>query len=602
MNTMAEVWSFNTTVRNPERMERLLRNLSDIEGTEFNLDGQEKFFAQQIKKRNYRPTKATLISDHLINAVYGEGLADDLDEEIVEEILEKYRESDVDGSGRGRTSAGILNRFGLCRALQSHGPVVITQLGKRWLAGEIDDEELFTKFFLKWQYPNPLESGYGEFNIKPFIAVIRLIDSLNKEWKHLGNKPVGISKQEYQLFVPALKIESDIDVSVKGIIDFRRKKSALSGKKRAEYIAEYSRQRIIKIFGNTNEEGLRKHNGALRDYTDSSIRYFRVSGLLAFRGGGHYIDIASDRIVEVRSILNSVKVTATNFETAEEYLNYLNDASYNLPWENEKDLLNISSKLKSILENEKPTPKIEAWVKESQNEPLVKQVKILQETVNETRIEKLRLLKHDVEALDEAIKKLSTIFSNKYETVTTRPSLDFEWFVSRSLMVLNDAIKIEPSFKIGDDGLPTGFRGNVSDIECEYKSFGLTMEVTLLTGRDQWVAEGQPVQRHLRDFEDKLPENKTGYCIFVAPYIHRDTLNTFWMSNKFGYEGTRQNILPLNLEQFIKFLKISRKKILHSELDHSDILKFLESICFEIDKYNDVYAWKDNFTSLIDKW
>jgi len=41
--------------------------------------------------------------------------------------------------------------------------------------------------------------------------------------------------------------------------------------------------------------------------------------------------------------------------------------------------------------------------------------------------------------------------------------------------------------------------------------------------------------RHLRDFEDTNADKKA-YCLFVAPKIHRDTLNTFWMAIKYEYE------------------------------------------------------------------
>jgi hypothetical protein len=37
--------------------------------------------------------------------------------------------------------------------------------------------------------------------------------------------------------------------------------------------------------------------------------------------------------------------------------------------------------------------------------------------------------------------------------------------------------------------------------------------------------------RHLRDFEEKT--KKESYCLFIAPQIHQDTLETYWISVKF---------------------------------------------------------------------
>jgi hypothetical protein len=599
---MANVWSFNTTVRNPERMETMLRVLSEMEGIDFNASGQEQFFGLLIKKRLYTPTRGKLGDSSLINAVYG-GSHDDLDANIVEDILSKYRSGSVDGAGRGRTAAGILNRFGLCVALQSKGPVVITSVGKKWLNNEIDDEELFTKFFLKWQYPNQIESGYRDCNIKPFPAVLSLIRRVNEEWERLGNNPVGLEKDEYRLFAPALKNESNIESYTAQIISYRSKKKILSNKERSDFINDYARQRAIGIYGLSNETNLRKQIADLKDYSDSSIRYFRVSGLIALRGGGTHIDIAHDKSVEADSILKTMNLSAKEFQSYEEYLGYLNDLSQPaLPWENEEDLTRISSKLTSMLVSEAKEAKIEISTANLEQQPLAKRVIALHERINDVRIEKLRGLRHNIEVLDESIAKLSSITDRNYETLTSRPSLDFEWYTSRALMVLNDAIRIDPSFKVGDDGIPTGFRGNTSDIECEYETFGLTVEVTLLLGRDQWVAEGQPVMRHLRDFEDKLSENKGKYCLFVSPFIHRDTLNTFWTNNKHGYEGVRQNIIPLKLDQFIEFLRLSRAKIINGDLSHKTIESLLLRFSLSMDKYDDSRMWTEEFTELIATW
>lgn len=597
---MAEVWSFNTTVRNPERMEALLRILAEMEGATFDSSGQEQFFGLQIKKRFYKPTRGTL-GEELASEVYDSDQNEDLSDDVVSRILERYRGS-VDSAGRGRTSVAVLNRFGLSIALQSHGPVSITPLGKKWLSGEIDDEELFTRFLLRWQYPNPIEAGYSGFDIKPFIAVLHLIREVNNRWQSLGNDPVGLSKEEYRLFALSLQTQNDIHGAVEQIIEFRNRSKSMSGRERTDFINSFTRQRVISIFGYTSEETLRKHTGNLKDYADSSLRYFRISGLIALRGSGRYVDIAADKKAEVDSIINTLSLSSVDFNTAEDYLAYLGDLSYDLPWQNEADMRNISENLTSVLESEAEETAITFDTTELENKTLPQQVTLLKDKINEVRIEKLRLLRHDLNALDEAIDKLSNITNSRYETVTARPSLDFEWFASRALMVLNDAIRIDPSYKVGDDGLPTGFRGNTSDIECEYESFGLTVEVTLLNGRDQWYAEGQPVMRHLRDFEDQLAGEKEAFCIFVAPYIHRDTLNQFWTSNKYEFEGRRQKIIPMTVGEFVEFLRKSRDMIELGTLDHTALNNLLSTIIEKVDTQSDSLQWQGSIKEVVASW
>ena len=166
---MSKVWSFNTTVRNPERVQNFLRTLKELEGKVFDEGVQAEFFALQIKRRLYKPEKATLKSPELIRAIYDN--ADDIPDEVIDRVISLYdKKKDADAAMRGRTTAGILNRFGLCIALKSKGAIVITPLGNKYINNEIDEQDVFFRFLLKWQYPNPIESGYQDFNIKPFIS------------------------------------------------------------------------------------------------------------------------------------------------------------------------------------------------------------------------------------------------------------------------------------------------------------------------------------------------------------------------------------------------------------------------------------------------
>jgi hypothetical protein len=596
---MAKVWSFNTTIRNPERVEALLRILSEMEGVTFDEQGQEKFFGLQIKKRFYVPTRATL-GEELASAVYDSDQTEDLDENTVKRILARYT-GDVNAAARGRTAVAVLNRFGLCIALQSHGPVVITPLGRKWLSGEIDDEQLFTRFLLRWQYPNPIEDGYAGFDIKPFVAVINLISGVNKKISEYGNEPVGLSMDEYRLFALSLKTSSDINRAVSEILNSRQRAKSLSGRDRADFVNNFFRSKVISIFGYTNEDNLRKQIANLKDYADSSLRYFRITGLISVRGNGHYVDIAADKSAEAKSVIDTVSLPATHFSTEEDYLNYLGDLSGDLPWQNEVDMRKISENLSFVLKTEAREANVAVDKVSISGESVAIQIEFLQKKLNDVRLHKLRSLRHNVDALDEAIAKLSTITNPHYEVVTTRPSLDLEWFVSRALLVLNDALSIQPSFKIGDDGLPTGFRSKISDIECVYDTFGLTVEVTLEAGRNQWYAEGQPVMRHLRDFEDKLGEKKAS-CIFIAPCIHRDTLNQYWTSNKYEYEGERQVIIPLTISEFVEFLKKSLEKIYAGTLDHSTIRNFINGVAATVDEYTSSAEWRDNIKSLVETW
>lgn len=599
---MLKVWSFNTTVREPGRMTNFLNVLSEIEGTQFDHDGQEKYFGLLIKKRLYKPTKLKLVDPLLIQAVHDTTLVDDLDESVVEKILMLYRGQRVDGAGRGRTAAGILNRFGLCVALQSKGAVVITELGKKWLNGDISDENLFTKFFLKWQYPNPIESGYEDFNIKPFIGVILLIKRVNDLCRNMGLRSVGISRDEWLLYVPSLIKVSQIDEYANAILDYRSKMKQLQGHKRAKLKENYHKNRAVVIFGPNRD--IQKDLNKLRDYTDSSIRYFRVSGLVSLRGSGTHIDLAKDGRVEADAVASTLSPEARHFINYQEYFNYLSDInSLNLPWENETDLQKIVVQLSKLVREESGLEQdvIDPFLLSIRSLTLKKQIDSLRIELNNIRVGKLRGLKHDLRELNICIDKLNEITGRNYSTLTSRPSLDLEWFISRAFMVLNDAVEIRPSFTVGDDGIPLGFSPGVSDLECSYDTFAMTVEVTMERGRDQSFTEGQPVPRHLRDFEKNIVDLQT-YCLFIAPQIHRDTMNTFWICNKYGYEGRRQNIVPFSLAQFLEILSVARKKIEAGVFDHKNLSELLRAIIMDINKFENSIDWLNSFPAHIQNW
>ena len=51
----------------------------------------------------------------------------------------------------------------------------------------------------------------------------------------------------------------------------------------------------------------------LKDYTDNTIRYFRLTRLIYIRGGGYYIDLEPRRMVEIEALLNTYDGSAEEF-------------------------------------------------------------------------------------------------------------------------------------------------------------------------------------------------------------------------------------------------------------------------------------------------
>jgi hypothetical protein len=202
-----------------------------------------------------------------------------------------------------------------------------------------------------------------------------------------------------------------------------------------------------------------------------------------------------------------------------------------------------------------------------------------------------------IERIESYIEDLENIFNFE-----DRPIL-LEKLSTLGLHALNDALKIQPNYPVGDDNEPTFTApANTPDIECFYEKFNAICEVTMLNGRDQWYNEGQPVMRHLRDFEQKNGD-KPSYCLFIAPKLHRDTMNTFWTAIKYEYEGRPQKIIPLSINQFVSVLKVLvRMKAQKRFLQHTEISRLYDEILESSKSFNDSSEWLQNIPTAISKW
>jgi hypothetical protein len=124
----------------------------------------------------------------------------------------------------------------------------------------------------------------------------------------------------------------------------------------------------------------------------------------------------------------------------------------------------------------------------------------------------------------------------------------------------------------------------------------------MLTGRNQWYNEGQPVMRHLRDFENKY-QDKKAYCLFVAPKLHRDTINTFWTAIKYEYEGQKQRIIPLSINIFVELLIILVEIKQNGKfLKHNELFSLYDEILEASKNLSDSTEWIKNIPNTIISW
>lgn len=208
--------------------------------------------------------------------------------------------------------------------------------------------------------------------------------------------------------------------------------------------------------------------------------------------------------------------------------------------------------------------------------------------------ETLKYMYEDNERIDEARNALKNI-----SKLGMKPSVALEKWTNIAMNIIDDAELIKPNAPLGDDNEPTFTApSKVPDIECFYDTFNAICEVTMLTGRDQWFNEGQPVMRHLREFENTHTD-RPNYCLFIAPRLHDDTINTFWISVKYEYQGKSQKIIPLTISELLELLDVFKKaKKKGKKIAHTEMMAFYEN-CTAVNSVSDSETWRKHIASNI---
>ena len=503
---------------------------------------------------------------------------------------------------RGRQSINPLKKIGF--VVIKDEKIFITSLGKLFLQDDFDLGEIFFRSFLKWQIPNPDSNDYkieNGYNIKPFIGVLHLINQVNKKSLELGENAKGISKQEFSLFGPSLIHFEDIEKYADKILQLRADQKGKNKQEQKNIFDNYKETFAQEFLETTNQIEIIKFLKNLKDYGDNTIRYFRLTRFFHIRGGGFYIDLESRRQVEIDNLLNLDNAKTKEFENKEQYLNYIaNISEPKLPWESKEEykkiFLRLVEEIKTYEEKLNITAKNILKYQNIDEEYLRNYILELRQYRRELQNEENHQKSQKIDQINNYIKKLENIFD-----FDDKPIL-LEKLSSLGLNALNDALKIKPNHPVGDDNEPTFTApANTPDIECYYETFNAICEVTMLKGRDQWYNEGQPVMRHLRNFENQ--SDKKSYCLFIAPKIHRDTLNTFWTAVKYEYEGQKQNIIPFTIKNFIQLLKILVEiKEQGKILKHGEIACLYDSIVKTANNFTNSNDWIDEIPKITDCW
>lgn len=317
---MKAPWSISTTLRSPNRIPLWLRALQSMEGEPFDRPHQQKFQILLIQYKSYRPNNLTKAEARSFKT---EGT---LPFKTAQEIFKRQNYSDP--SMRGRTSFALLKKMCLCTGSKNK-PIKLTDLGQRLLASPNDMSEIFRNYFSKWELPNPIpHSDFKDCSIRPFIGTLHLIRTVNQEWAKMGNRPVGLSREEFALFAQTLLRHTDIAAQASKVIEYRKCNAA----QKEQYAINHAKEFLGIPSTTTSSEKTSCLLSNLKDYADNSIRYFRLTGYIQIRRSDRHVDLEPSKKTEIDELLEAFDGSPVGFKSEGEYVDYvINPALPDIP-------------------------------------------------------------------------------------------------------------------------------------------------------------------------------------------------------------------------------------------------------------------------------
>lgn len=467
--------------------------------------------------------------------------------------------------------------------------IVLTKAGIQLLSGKRTCEVIARQLF-KFQLPSPYHKISVErgFNVKPYLELLRLV-------KELGN----ISKLEIAIFFVQLTDHNNFNLVVAAIKKFRSESSVFKGNRKV-FIEEKFTREIIKVYAeeiNANNLKTRESGDASLqkfvktkksnhiDYADAFIRYLRATQFISFEKKTYRMIVAPSRIAEVEYVLKNVDRNAQTFRTENDYKEYLfNPTSLMLLTDNRKYL-------EKQLDNLAVRFDVKSSIDSLKDLLAATEKKIITTVIEETEVG-LKNYKEFDDIID--------IFGKIQKKEVPDPSLYLEWNIWRAIVMINYARQVKGNFTLDLDGVPLNTAlGNMPDIVAEYEGFKMILEVTMSNGNKQYEMEGEPVARHFGNLQRN--SDVPVYCLFVAPKISEGALAHFFNLNRMNSKayGGKTRIVPMNLNQFIKFISIAKNE----NFNNSKVLKlFLDSIIQKNLSLEDESVWYQQIHESIAVW
>lgn len=542
------------------------------------------------------PTKIIPEIGLLCNKFTGKKWNKNTQEEYIDELSKSdFFEGNGSPSDKAFSARDRINRSPKALGFVDLSPLIkLTDAGNALLYGK-RPQEIFLRQILKFQLPSPYHTEgkdmTGVFSVRPYLEIMRLIRELDY-----------LTFDEIKIYALQLTNYHDFDLIKSKIISFREEKLRNKGNYKKFVFDKWS-EAVMDIYkedinsGNlktrqTTDESLKKFiatkKSNLRDYTDACFRYLRYTGLVSLSHKSRKLSFFPEKIKEVDYILENVQRDPVFVDDLVKYKEYL--------FKPTEPVLYVDIKANII----DAVMRISSYTKNQLIDKTVDDLKDLRDQIVKQRMD--NVINKQVSELQsyslysEIIDTFNEIVADGYYDAP----LMLEYNTWRAMTMLDDG-SIQGNFKFDDVGQPLSTaQGNMPDIECDYRNFSLSVEVTLQSGQRQYESEGEPVARHYGQMRKRT--GKDSYCLFIAPMINKATLAHFFGLNKMNisYYGGKTKIIPLGLDQFMSLIEQSYVKTDHP--NSKDIKGFLDSVIEKGELSVDENDWNDKIQECVNDW
>lgn len=424
----------------------------------------------------------------------------------------------------------------------------ITPSGLRLAASGnfLEQQDCFLRSLAAYQIPSPLESGKGA-PFSPLRHCIRILLELERQ-----NAVARFGFEEFALIVQTSTGDEPIEEIYARLVEFRAARTAATGN-----VAAFDRDAYSKA-----SRRFDLVPGTFNDYADLSMRYLKATGV--FHSSGRGISLSPGR----RMVAELLAAECDPVLAEDVYLVRLWRGA-ELPTDNHGASVAVIDDLRMRLRKrgvDRPAP-----ITTSDHQAL--------ETYRFKLEIELRHLDEEEYAaeqsgkLDEIACWLQALATN---SAVQSPSggvirvpkgeapAYLEWALWRAFLAINDLVN-KPwearRFQVDQDFLPVGCApGGGPDAFFEYEGEVIVLEATLSDSSRQEAMEGEPVRRHVADFEQRFTGTKKVYGLFIARNVNSNTAHTFRMGEWYLPDDKMLyvDIVPLRIDQFLTILSAGK--------------------------------------------